>query len=256
MKMNEEKKEYKIIMDKVLKERPDLTEESIFDLTLRELLQIQNHCICSEIEAKAMDVEFQRRCRKFYEKFDTFAKYIPEDVLFKALAKCEENEIWVEKSVTSLNYYPRDYEILKEGTNWTGQKEYTILTSCSNQGYHCDETIVKDILKYYYPTILDLNLSIYSLSDEFDQFFVEPEVDGDEQSSENGECLYVSLIDVIMGDIQPIINANFEKKGCRGANFIADRNNFFKQDHVKRFLDIIQNERNPEAKLLWEGPLE
>lgn len=248
---DDEKNENKIVLDisKILAGRPDLTEESLFDLPLRNLLKIQEDRLFAEWTEKTKDTEFVRRCKKFYHNYQNFTKYVPESVVLMGLAKCNPSDICTEEVVQNLPYNKDYYEILEKRKGWRGP-EYVIRHHSDYGEYHTDEIVGKEILLYYYPEIGNFSFKIYTFKDIFSCFYLSPYDKNDE--NEKKESLYVSLIDVILGDAEAIINANVEKEDAssRNKDYFKDRNEFFKQDYVMDFLDLIRNKRNPDAIVL------
>ena len=246
--MKDDENKNKVVLDisKILAGRPDLTKESFLDLPLRQLLDIQESRIFAECTEKTKDDEFIRKCKKFYSNYHNFIKYVPESVILMGLAKCKQSDIWIEETVQWLPYNKNFYEILEKRKTYKGE-EYVIRHHSDYGEYRVDEIVVKEILSYYYPEIKNFSFKIYKFKDIFDCFYLYSY-----DKNENKEPLYVSLIDVILGDVEAIINANVEKEDAssRSKDYFKDRNEFFKQDYVMDFLDLIRNKRNPNAIVL------
>lgn len=245
---DDEKNENKIVLDisKILEGRPDLTKELLLDLSLRNLLKIQEDRLFAEWTEKTKNAEFVRRCKKFYHNYHNFTKYVPESVILMGLAKCNPSDICIEEVVQNLPYNKDYYEILEKRKGWRGP-EYAIRHRSDYGEYHTDEMVGKEILLYYYPEIGNFSFKIYTFKDIFDCFYL-----SSYDNNEKKESLYVSLIDVILGDAEAIINTNVEKgdASSRSKDYFKDRNEFFKQDYVMDFLDLIRNKRNPDAIVL------
>lgn len=230
---------YIINTRELLRANPSLTEEMLMTKTFEEILSLLKEAREEENQKedlgylkKSFQTEAKRACFSVYSKF---TGYVPEEVLFKAIYSyvkgmtIEERRHW--------RKYPGIFYISESDVEYKYQiyREYDADT--------CEKIVINAIIQYYYPcfSFLPYHMARTRLDDIFDYFFIYDINDIEER----GDCLKVSLMDIISGDVDAIINTNVISSNSESYNDTARK--LFNTDFVRDFIDIIKNKRNKDA---------
>lgn len=243
---------YVVDMRKVLAMRPDLDFISARKLSMEELSDLESKYDMTNQENDDVDESNYDKYRKLYLLFNELNHYVPEEVIFNALKKVGESFIWDKKTVYSRldNYH--NYYLIKDKTV-NGEICYEILVPFYKQSERCNPSVFKQIIYYYYPLLRNFELDFYKVESIFDSFNLRFE---DNNGSLN--IVRVSLLDIILGDVEAILNNNtVDVADMTDSNVI---NNYKKRyekmygsEEFKFLIDILLNRRNPDSVLLTRG---
>lgn len=244
---------YVIDMRKVLAMRPDLDFISARKLSMEELSDLEDKYDMTNQENDDVDESNYDKYRKLYLLFNELNQYVPEEVIFNALNKLEEHTIWDKKIVYSRLDNYRNYYLIKEMTLDDGEICYDILVPFYKQSERCNPSVFKQIMYYYYPLLRNFGLDFYKVESIFDSFNLKFE-------DNNGSLIIVrvSLLDIILGDVEAILNNNIvDVADISDSNVM---NNYKKRyekmygsEEFKFLIDILLNRRNPDSVLLTRG---
>lgn len=232
--------QYNINVRDLLRKRPDLTEDALMKMPFADVIHIFSESKKVKEDDTYKQPEFKERNKKMCSTlYNKFYRYVPEDVLFKGIYRYVKNLTISEKSSW---YIKEDIYIIRE-ERIDNNIFFHYLQYNSFYSDECEESIVRTILEYYYPSFsfLPLNLTVYRLDSVFDQVEI---YDTDDFNCDS-RPLVVSLIDIITGDVNSIINDNMES--TKSGDYLERQNKFFDEDYVADFLFIIKNDRNPNA---------
>lgn len=244
---------YVIDMRKVLAMRPDLDFISARKLSMEELSDLEDKYDMTNQENDDVDESNYDKYRKLYLLFNELNQYVPEEVIFNALNKLGEHTIWDKKTVYSRLDNYRNYYLIKEMTLDDGEICYDILVPFYKQSERCNPSVFKQIMYYYYPLLRNFGLDFYKVESIFDSFNLKFE-------DNNGSLIIVrvSLLDIILGDVEAILNNNIvDVADISDSNVM---NNYKKRyekmygsEEFKFLIDILLNRRNPDSVLLTRG---
>lgn len=244
---------YVVDMRKVLAMRPDLDFISARKLSMEELSDLEDKYDMTNQENDDVDESNYDKYRKLYLLFNELNQYVPEEVIFNALNKLEEHTIWDKKIVYSRLDNYRNYYLIKEMTLDDGEICYDILVPFYKQSERCNPSVFKQIMYYYYPLLRNFGLDFYKVESIFDSFNLKFE-------DNNGSLIIVrvSLLDIILGDVEAILNNNIvDVADISDSNVM---NNYKKRyekmygsEEFKFLIDILLNRRNPDSVLLTRG---
>lgn len=233
-------------LDKIINVNPALKYDDVMNMPFNELIELQQKFDDEENQKKQRYDYHHNIYKKLYLLFDELSKYIPEEVIFRALDKISTSYIYTAViSVPqdglkhySIYYIEREYK--KEGQDGT---YYNIWVPYYDQSSRCTQTVFKEIVSYYYPLLklFENDFHFYSVENIYENFSIALKDD-------NMSTFYlkVSLIDILNGDISNIINANVSdlKDNATDEEKEEYRGKFSKIYNCKSFrffVDIIKN---------------
>lgn len=230
---------YVINTRELLRANPSLTEEMLMTKTFEEILNLLKETR-EETNQKEdlgyLKKSFQTKAKKAcFSVYSKFAGYVPDKVLFKAIYS------YVNGMVIEEQKHWRKFPGIFYTSESNGEYRYQAYI-----GYNadtCEGIVINAIIQYYYPcfSFLPYHISKTRLGDVFDYFFIYDIDDIDER----GSYLMVSLMDIISGDVDAIINANISSSNSESYNDTMIK--LFNMDFVRDFIDIIKNKRNKDA---------
>lgn len=230
---------YIINTRELLRANPSLTEEMLMTKTFEEILSLLKEAKeekNQEEDLGYLKKSFQTKAKKAcFSVYSKFAGYVPDEVLFKAIYS------YVKGRAIEEHKHWRKFPGIFYTSESNGEYKYQAYS-----GYDadtCERIVINAIIQYYYPcfSFLPYHMSRPRLDDVFDYFFIYDINDIDER----GDYLMVSLMDIISGDVDAIINTNISSSNSESYNDTMRK--LFNMDFVRDFIDIIKNKRNKDA---------